>query len=122
MKPGKLLPLSPRAPLLDPTRYWECPSCFEQHISKQAGVITPMHNCKQHKGMAVPYVQVFPGRLNPTPHHHRVIERGDFVGGERGLRRDIEGRVAMAVHTERKDGSHDTAVFPGRARADQVKD
>jgi hypothetical protein len=100
---------------LDPTRYWECPSCVAQHVTTRGGVITPMHNCRGHAGMLVPYVQAHPGRLNPERRHLRVVERGDFTNGDRGLRRDADGRIAMAVHTERRDGSHDTHVFAALA-------
>lgn len=110
----------PSLPVLDPRRYWECPSCFAQHITTAPGALTPMHDCKEHKGMAVPFVQRFPGRLNQPALHHRLIERGDYVGNEKGLRRDAEGKPVMAVHTERKDGSHDSHVFPGRAQADPI--
>lgn len=104
-----------RAPVLDPTRHWECPDCVAQHVTTAPGVITPMHNCRGHAGMLVPYVQAFPGRLNAPRRHLRVIERGDYTNGDKGLRQDANGRVAMAVHTERPDGAHDTHVFAPRA-------
>lgn len=103
-----------------PERYWQCPSCVAQHITREARPHTPMHNCPGQHGMYVPYVEAHPGRLlkRADDRHHRVIPRGDYVNGELALRRDINGLVAMAVHTERRDGSHDTAVFAPLATAD----
>jgi hypothetical protein len=42
--------------------------------------------------------------------HHRVIERGDYIGSER-----VAHGGVMAVHSERPDGSHDTHVFAATA-------
>ncbi len=99
--------------LQPPTRYWSCPSCTAQHVTHLAQAHTPLHPCAGRLGVLVPYVEVHPGRLvKPADRrHHRVIERGDYQGTERGLRYDANGRPYMAVHTERPDGSHDTAVF-----------
>lgn len=82
----------------------------------------PMHPCPGQRGMMVPYVEAYPGRLVKAAdrRHHRLIERGDYVGGEVGLRRTVDGRPVMAVHTERPDGSHDTCVFPAMATADPI--
>lgn len=103
-------------PLLDPTRWWECPSCRRQHVTHDPRAITPMHDCPSLKGLMAPYVQV---RNNHglVGVRHVAVEREDYVNGDRGLRTDGEGRVVMAVRTERADGSNDSHVFPGAATA-----
>lgn len=108
------------AVLLNVTRYWDCPSCVAQHITREARPHVPMHPCPGQRGMTVPYVEAHPGRLQKrvNDRHHRVIPRGDYLNGERAVRRDTTGQVAMAVHTERRDGSHDTHVFAPLAYAD----
>lgn len=105
-----------------PTRYWSCPSCVAQHVSHEARPHLPMHPCPGQAGMMVPYVEAHPGRLQRRAdrRHHRLIERGDYAGSEKGLRRTVDGRLVMAVHTERPDGSHDTCVFPAMATADPI--
>jgi hypothetical protein len=45
------------------------------------------------------------------------MERADYVGAEKGLRYDGEGRPVMSVITDRWDGSYDTAVFAPTATA-----
>jgi hypothetical protein len=45
------------------------------------------------------------------------MERADYVGAERGVRYDGEGRPVMSVITDRWDGSNDCAVFPPTATA-----
>jgi hypothetical protein len=104
--------------VLDPTRYWQCPTCDAQHITRTAQVTTPGHACPQLAGLSVPYVECPDQRqVDGARVRHRVIERADFVGREHGVRHDGNGRAVMAVHTERADGSHDTTVFPATAMA-----
>lgn len=105
--------------LTPPERYWDCPSCTAQHVTRIVRAHTPMHPCPGALGVLVPYTEAHPGRLlRPTDRrHHRIIHRGDYQGTERGLRFDTDGRPVMAVHTERPDGSHDTHVFAPAAAA-----
>lgn len=104
-------------PILDPTRRWQCPSCERQHVTHDPRVVTPMHPCTAQKGLMVPYVEVHGIELAKHSARHVVVERGDYVGGEQGLRTDAEGRVAMGVSTERADGSNDFTVFAPTATA-----
>lgn len=99
-------------PILDNTRLWECPSCGKQHKTKDQRIITPMHPCVKLKGIMAPYVEVPRGKqhLDKHTHVHRVIEREDYVGKEKGVMHDENGKAVMAVHTERESG-HDTTVF-----------
>ncbi len=100
-----------------PKTYWQCPSCDFQHVSTETQPHSQMHNCPTHRGMTVPLDRVYPGQLNRPKTRHVVMERQDYVGAERGLRFDAEGRPAMAVRTERPDGSNDCMVFPAVATA-----
>lgn len=110
------------AVLLEVTRYWDCPSCIGQKITREHRPHVPLHPCPGQKGMLVPFVEAHPGRLHrrADDRHHRVITRGDFIGGEAGLRYNADRVPVMAVHTERRDGSHDTHVFPAVALADPL--
>jgi hypothetical protein len=68
--------------------------------------------------MIVPFVEVVSNAGIPKHSmRHVVVERGDFIGSEVGVRHDAEGKAVMAVLTERADGSHDTHVFAPAARA-----
>ena len=102
-------------PILKPTQWWECPSCTKQHVTHDMRVITPMHPCGGLRGLMAPYVRVY--NNHGTRLRHEVVEREDYVGQEKGLNSDGEGKVVMAVRTLRPDGSFDCAVFPGRATA-----
>ena len=102
--------------LLDPTRHWECPSCHRQHVTRTAQVTSELHACASQRGMIVPFVEVADNH-GLTGVRHVVVEPGDYVGGQQGLRTDGEGRPVMAVRTERADGSNDCHVFPGAAVA-----
>lgn len=104
-------------PLLDPKKYWECPSCHFRQITHDPRPTTQLHACRSHNGVAIPLVQVHPDKGAPKL-LHRIVERGDYVNGEQGLRYDANGRPIMAVQTERPDGSYDTHVFPGVAVMD----
>lgn len=102
-------------PILDPTRKWECPSCGRLHMTKDQRVITPMHSCPKLNGIMTPYVEIKHGHeLKKNTYVHRVIEREDYVGKEKGIMTDRNGKAIMAIHTERESG-HDTTVFPGTA-------
>jgi hypothetical protein len=106
------------APVLDPTQHWQCPSCGAQHVTKEPRPHTPFHPCRAQKGLTVPYVVVDRGsELKKHAVRHVVVERGDFIGRERGVRHDGEGRAVMAVRTERADGSNDCTVFAPAAQA-----
>lgn len=105
-------------PILRPTQWWECPSCHKQHVTHSAKIITPMHECGGLRGLMAPYVQVHNNHgIRRGTVRHLAVERGDYVNGELGLRSDGEGRVIMAVRTERADGSNDCHVFPAAATA-----
>jgi len=96
--------------ILDPTRHWVCPSCPATHVTKLAGVHTPMHDCPGQAGLSVPYVE-HTDRLNPVRVRHLPVEREDWVGTEHGVTHDVDGRAISAVRTERWDDTNDTVVF-----------
>lgn len=105
-------------PILTPPEHrWACPSCHALHVTHEARPHTPLHPCRAFGGVMVPFV---PARSNDGPARgsvrHVLVERGDYVNGERGLRY-LDGRAVQAVITERADGSNDCHVFPGVARA-----
>ncbi len=99
-------------PILEPpVHQWACPSCHALHTTREVRPHTPLHPCRAHRGVLVPFV---PARSNDGipagTVRHVLVERGDYVGGERGIRYH-DGRALMAVVTERADGSNDCAVF-----------
>lgn len=102
-------------PVLDPTRWWECPSCHRQETTREPRPHAPFHACTAQRGAWVPSVEV---RNNHglTGVRHVVSERDDYVGRELGLRY-ADGRPIMSVVTERADGSNDCAVYPGLAQS-----
>lgn len=107
-------------PVLDPTRWWECPTCGHQHITREPRAHVPMHPCPDRAGLDVPLVEVHTNAgLARGTVRHRVVEREDYEGDAEGLRR-ADGRPVMAVHTERADGSHDTHVFAPSASATSI--
>lgn len=76
-----------------------------------------MHECPAFNGFSVPMVQVTSNQDIPRgAMRHRLVERGDYVNGEHGIPHH-KGKAIMAVHTERPDGSNDTAVFAPAAVA-----
>ena len=105
-------------PVLDPTRWWECPSCGRQETTREARPHAPFHACTAQRGAWVPSVEVHNNHgLARAAVRHVVRPREDYVAGEIGLRYDEAGTPVMSVVTERADGSNDCAVFPPTARA-----
>lgn len=101
-------------PVLDPTRWWECPTCHTSTTTREPRPHTEMHHCRSLGGLATPLVDVTNTRTHTlqagTARHH-LVERGDYTNGDRGLRTDHQGRIIMAVRTERADGSNDVHVY-----------
>ena len=97
-------------PLLRTQTSWECPNCAARHVTTGAAPHTPFHDCPGLHGMLAPYVPA------GTRCKIEAVTRGDYAGGEQGLRYDGEGRPIMSVVTTRDDGQ-DCAVFPGAAIA-----
>ncbi len=109
----------PNVPILEaPERRWACPSCGALHVTREHRPHTPLHPCRSFGGVMVPFA---PARTNDGipagTVRHVLVERGDYVNGERGLRYDPDGRPVQAVITERADGSNDCHVFAPAARA-----
>lgn len=106
-----------KIPVLDPTKFWQCPSCGLQHVTKEPRPHTPMHTCTSLKGMVAPFAEVPKGQtLLKHSLVHRVDYREDYVGDEVGVATDEDGRPVMAIRTEKADGSNDTHVFAPTAR------
>ena len=108
----------PNVPILSPIeKWWECPTCHQQTKTIEARPHTEMHFCGALGGLVTPMVEVHTNEgIRRGTVRHRVIEREDYVGNEVGLR--YVGRTAVsAIHTERADGSNDTAVFAPAATA-----
>jgi hypothetical protein len=97
--------------LLDPTKRWECPSCELQHVTREPRPHTPMHPCRAQRGLTVPFVEVHGRELAKHSVRHVPVERGDYVGAERGVTLDSDGRAIQAIRTERADGSNDCHVL-----------
>lgn len=89
--------------LLDATQYWECVSCARQHVTTQAGVLTPLHQCPVHHGAWVPFVPA------GTKANLRINERQDYIGTDTPTT-DEDGRIIQSVTTEREDGE-DCHIF-----------
>jgi hypothetical protein len=94
-------------PILTPEQRWECPTCGAQHVTHEARPHVPMHPCAGLAGFSVPYARVDGTDLRGVV--HRVIERGDYIGGEK-VQLTGDGRPVMAVHTETEDG-YDTHAY-----------
>jgi len=88
---------------------WCCPQCDATMRTADDGS-TPLHRCPSVAGLAVPLVPA------GTKARHLIVGRGDYVGKEL-VQTDADGRPAMAVYTERPDGSHDTTVYMPTATA-----
>ena len=98
-------------PLLETVTAWECPNCTAVHQTTAAQLGMPFHECAGLRGILAPYVQA------GTRCQVTATVRDDYVGGEKGLRYDGDGRPVSSVVTSRWDGSSDCAVFPGTASA-----
>lgn len=68
-----------------------------------------------HGGVDIPMQAADRYGISGERHHIELIERGDYLRGERPDHGGI-----MAVHANRSDGSHDTVVFaaPAGSRLD----
>ena len=101
-----------------PERHWQCPSCEQTHVTRDARPHTPMHDCQRLNGLSAPFVEVTHGQeLVRFSVRHRVVEREDYLGNELA-RFDSTGTPITAVLTERADGSNDCLAFAGTAQAD----
>jgi hypothetical protein len=105
-------------PILDaPERHWQCPTCEQTHVTREARVHTPMHNCRRLNGIVAPFVEVTHGQeLVRNSVRHRVLEWQDYVGNEIA-QFDATGRAVSALLTERADGSNDCMAFAATAQA-----
>lgn len=102
--------MSANAVILEaPEHRWECPSCGQQDVTREARPHTRMHTCRK-LGIIAPMVEVHGTELRKHSVRHVVNEREDYVAGEL-VRRDAEGRPIMSIYTEREDGSNDCHVF-----------
>ena len=104
--------------LLDATKNWQCPSCGHAHMTHEARPHVPMHQCAAMSGLLAPLVEVTSrsGELDPRKVRLVRVDREDYVGDEI-VRTDAVGRPAMAVITERADGSNDCHAFAATASA-----
>lgn len=93
------------AHLLNPEQRWECPNCTATDVTHEAQPHTRMHTCRGLKGLTAPFVPA------GTDCKVVAVERGDYVGKERYVQKDGEGRPVMAVETIHPDGSNDLAVL-----------
>lgn len=93
-----------------PIRRWQCPDCGRQHVTQEARVHTPLHNCTAHALFLTPFVEVHGAELSKKDGVLRFTEREDFISSEI-VRTDAEGRPQMAIDTVRPDGSYDRAVY-----------
>jgi hypothetical protein len=87
---------------------WACPNCPLTDLTREARPHSRMHQCAGLRGILAPMIEA------GTRCKVEAVERGDYVGSEKGLRYDGEGRPIMAVRTVRDDGV-DCAVFPATA-------
>lgn len=94
-------------PILSARREWECPNCGLVDVTEVAQPHTRMHPCAGAGGLTLPMVD----RARARGARVRAVLREDYVGGERGLVFDDDGRPVMAAVTDYADGSNDVAVF-----------
>jgi hypothetical protein len=102
--------------LQPPQKNWQCPACDLQHVTFEARPHTPMHPCASMNGLLAPFVEVTGVELDRKAARLVRVDREDYVGKEI-VRTDGVGRPAMAVVTERADGSNDCHVFASTAQA-----
>jgi hypothetical protein len=103
----------PDIPILARRVEWDCPNCTQVAVTTEARPHTRFHVCPGTGGLELPFVQVDAnrGRVNVKP-----VVREDYVGKEKGLRYDAEGRPIMGIVTEYDDGTNDAAVYAPVAR------
>ncbi len=89
-----------KLPILE--RKWDCPNCKVTTVTKDAAI--PFHPCIGLSGLSAPLIP------SGTKVKVSTIERGDYIGNEKGVRM-VKGRPIMALKTERADGSNDLAVY-----------
>ncbi len=97
-----------------PARNWECPACGRAMVTRDNNLQPRLHPCKGKgmNGLMVPFVEVTGLELDRSKVR---VHRDDYVGNEI-VRTDKNGRPAMAVVTERADGSNDCHAFAGCAQ------
>ena len=83
---------------------WTCPNCDLTDVTRDPRPHSRMHSCAGLAGMTAPMVAA------GVRCKVEAVERGDYVGKEKGVRFDANGKAIMAVRTVRDDG-FDTAVF-----------
>lgn len=95
---------------IDPIVDWYCPECGKRDRTQDARPHTRYHTCPKLRFLTTPMVR------EGTKARIVLREREDYVGNE-SVQLDPElGRPVMAMHTERADGSYDTAVYAPAAR------
>lgn len=94
--------------LLNGEQHWVCPNCTTTAVTQ--GQPNRFHDCPGLKGLSAPMV------IAGTDCKVEAHVREDYVGAEKGLQVDGDGRPIMSVVTTRADGSNDTAVFAPSAR------
>lgn len=106
----------PEIPILaNPATLWDCPNCTQTAMTNVASPHTRFHDCPGLGGLSAPFVQQ---ATNRGPVEVKPVVREDYVGGERGLTYDADGKPIMAIVTRYDDGSNDAAVFAPVARRD----
>lgn len=113
-------PKERNVPILGVERRWECPNCETVAVTNEARPHTEMHHCPGFSGLIMPMVEESRrserGGANKRSVRVSPAVREDYVGDEKGLTYDDEGRPIMAVRTEYPDGSNDTAVYAPAAQ------
>ena len=84
---------------------WYCPACGLEHVTNEVRPHTPFHSCRSLKGLTAPFV------VDGTKAKIEVVERGDYVNGDR-VQTDGEGRPVMSLITTRDDGQDCTVFAP----------
>lgn len=93
--------------MLDPTRYWYCPECPIQHVTKILQPCSPLHFCTSStmRGAMTPLVE------RGVKARLRINRREDYQGTDI-LTTDGEGRPVMSITTQRDDGEDCHAFAP----------
>lgn len=90
---------------LVPERYWDCPNCDLEHITREPLPHTPFHPCAGLKGLTAPFVEA------GVRAKVERVEWGDYVGREQ-VHVDDEGRPASSIITTRDDGQDCAVLAP----------
>lgn len=105
-----------RVVVLEKVTRWECPNCDFTDVTKEAGPHTRYHTCAGLHGLSAPMVEHVSERRSKDDVRRRVQvkakAREDYIGKEKGVQFDENGRPVMSIVTTREDGNDVVVLAP----------